>query len=79
MFKLERENKDLHGRIVLRMGGFHVLMCMLKTIYSRFKECGFVKLLAEVVIGGEGTIKEALNGGDVKGGVRLYKLLFASV
>ena len=79
MFKLERENKDLYGRIVLHMGGFHVLMCMLKTIYSRFKGCGFVKLLAEVGIGGEGTIKKALNGGDVKEGVRLYKLLFEAV
>ena len=79
MFKLERENKDLYGRIVLRMGGFHVLMCMLKTIYSRFKGCGFVKLLAEIGIGGEGTIKKALNGGDVKEGVRLYKLLLLAV
>ena len=61
------------------MGGFHVLMCMLKTIYSRFKGCGFVKLLAEVGIGGEGTIKKALSGGDVKEGVQLYKLLFEAV
>ena len=59
MFKLERENKDMYRRIVLRMGGFHVLMCMIKTIYSRFKGCSFVKLLAEVGIGGHG----ALEGG----------------
>ena len=46
---------------------------------NRVKGCGFVKLLAEVGLGGEGSIKKALKGGDVKEGVRLYKLLFEAI
>ena len=48
MFKKEREDKDKYGKIILRMGGFHVLICMMRTIYGRFKGCGFVKLLSEI-------------------------------
>ena len=79
LFMKERENKSLYSRIVLRMGGFHVVLCMLRTIYSRFNGCGLVELLSEVGLGGEGTIKKALKGGDVKEGVRFYKLLFEAI
>ena len=38
------------------------------------------ELLAEVGgLGGTGTIDNALKGGDVKAGIRLYKLLFEAV
>ena len=41
---------------------------------------GFVELLATVgSLGGSGTIESALRGGDVKLGVRLYKLLFEAL
>ena len=41
-------------------------MCMLKTIFSRFKGSGIIKLFVYSRISGEGTIKHALKGEDVK-------------
>ena len=43
--------KDGHGpfeRVIVRMGGFHVLICLMKSIYSRYRGFGFTELLAEV-------------------------------
>ena len=51
------------------MGGFHIIMCMLKKIFSRFKYSGIIKLFVHSGISGEGTIKLALKGGDVKFGI----------
>ena len=79
LFKLERENYDIYGKVILRMGGFHVIICILRTIYSHFNGCGFVQLLSEAGLGGEGTITKALKGGEVKEGNRFYKLLFEAI
>ena len=46
---------------------------------SRFKGFGFPELLSEVGLGGSGTIENALKGGDVKGGIRYYKILFEAI
>ena len=61
------------------MGGFHMIMCMMKCIYSRFKGFGFPEFLSEVGVGGSGTIENALKGGDVKAGIRYYKILFEAI
>ena len=59
------------------MGGFHLIMCLMRSINSRFRGFGLVELLAELGdLGGPGTIESALKGSDVKLGLRLYKLLF---
>ena len=62
------------------MGGFHIIiMCILKTIFSRSKDSGIIKLFAYSGITGEGTIKHALKGGDVKFGIHLHKLMFEAI
>ena len=61
------------------MGGFHIILCLMRCIYSRFKGFGFPELLSEVGLGGSGTIEKALKGGDVKEGIRYYKFLFEAV
>ena len=61
------------------MGGFHII-CLMRSIYSRFRGFGFTELLAQVGgLGGPGTIEKCMNGGDVKMGIRLYKLLFEAI
>ena len=66
--------------VIVRMGGFHVILCLMRSIYSRYRGYGFIELLAQVgTLGGPGTIEKGLNGGDVKAGVRLYKLLFEAL
>ena len=66
--------------VIVRMGGFHVILCLMRCIYSRFRGYGFTELLAQVgTLGGSGTIEKSLKGGDVKSGVRLYKLLFEAL
>ena len=52
---------------------------MLKTIISRFKDSGIIKLFVYSGISGEGTIKHALKGGDVKFDIHLHKLMFEAI
>ena len=54
-------------------------MCMLKTIFSRFKDSGIIKLFVYSGISGEGTIKHALKCGDVKFGIHLHKMMFEAI
>ena len=55
----------------------NVAVCLMRSISSRFRGFGFIELLSEVGgLGGIGTIESALKDGDVKFGIRFYKLLF---
>ena len=68
---------DKFQNVIVKMGGFHIVLCMMRSIYSRFREFGLVHLLSSVGgLGGQGTIESALKGGNVKTGITLYKLLF---
>ena len=44
MFRIEFDGKQIFDKIVPRMGGFHVLLCFLGTIFSRFKDSGLYTL-----------------------------------
>ena len=70
----EKENRKLY-KIIVRIGGFHVILCLLRTLYSPFKDFGIIELLVEATVGTEGTIRSALREGDVKLGIRYYKIL----
>ena len=54
-------------------------MCMLKTIFSRFKDSGIIKLFVYSGVSGERTSKHALKGRDVKFGIHLHKLMFEAI
>ena len=73
MFKLNSEGKDIFNRVIPRMGGFHIMICMLRTIYSLYQRSGLVQILSTAGLGGLGTIKKALKGGDVNEAIRLHK------
>ena len=57
------------------MGGFHISMCMQRTICSLFKRCGMLQLLSSAGLGGLGTVKNVLTSGDTKEGSNLHKNL----
>ena len=78
-FELYKNNQEQFKCVIERTGGFHIIMYMMKCIYSRFKRVGFPELLSEVGLGGSGTIENALKGGDVKAGIRYYKILFEAI
>ena len=40
MFRMELDGSMIFDKIIPRMGGFHIVICMLKTIFSRFKDSG---------------------------------------
>ena len=79
MFKMSEDGHDVFSKLIPRMGGFHIIMCMLKITFSRFKDSGIIKLFVQSGISGEGTIKHALKGGDVKFGIHLHKLMFEAI
>ena len=79
MFRLKDEGEHLFDNIIPRLGGFHSLICMLRTIYSLFHNSGFVQLLSAAGLGGIGTVQKNLNGGDVKEGILLHKKLFEAL
>ena len=58
MFRMEKEGTAKFGKVIPGMGRFHVVLCMTRTIYSRFKQAGIVELLSSAGLGGKGTIKK---------------------
>ena len=79
MFKMSEDGHDVFSKLIPRMGGFHIIMYMLKTIFWRFKDSGIIKLFVYSGISGEGTIKHAVKNGDVKFGIHLHKLIFEGI
>ena len=47
MLKMRNNGKDAFERITPRMGGFHITICMLRTIYCIYSKIGLVQILAE--------------------------------
>ena len=79
MFKMSEDGHDVFSKLIPIMGEFHIIMCMLKTIFSRFKNSGIIKLFVYYGMSGEGTIRHALKGGEVKFGIHLHKLMFEAI
>ena len=76
LFAFQEKESTKFDKIIVRMGGCHVILCLLRIIYSRFKDSVIIELLVEAAVGIEGTIRSALRGGDAKLGIRCYKILF---
>ena len=52
---------------------------MLRTICCIYSKIGFVQILAKAGLGGIGSLKRTLKGGDVNEAIRLHKTLFESL
>ena len=69
---LQQENYEQFKSIIVRMGGFHITICLMRSIFSWFHGFGFVDLLSAVGgLGGPRTIESVLTGGDFKVGETL--------
>ena len=77
--KVLDSGKDYFQRIIPRMGGFHITICMLRTIYSLFNKIGIVQVLSASGLGGLGTVQKCLKGGDVNEGINLHKKMFEAL
>ena len=73
MLKMRNDGKDMFERITPRMGGFHITICMLRTIYCIYSKIGFIQILAKAGLQGIGSLKRTLNSGDVNEAIRLHK------
>ena len=69
LFAFQEKDNRKFDKIIVRIGEFHVILCLLRTIYSRFKDSGIIELLVEAAVGTEGIIRSALRGRDVKLGI----------
>ena len=69
LFKFQEEGNGYFCEIIVRMGGFHVIICLMKTIFSRFKDCSLIQLISEVGVASETTIRAAMKG------IRYYTVL----
>ena len=79
IFKYRSEGQHDFDNVILKMGGLHMIIWMLRTIYSRFKGSGTIELLSDASVSAEGTVKVALKGSNVKQAVRYYKSLFEAL
>ena len=79
MFKMRNDGKDMFERIIPRMGGFHITICMSCTIYCIYSKIGFVQILAKAELGRIGSLKKTLKDGDVNEAIRLLKTLFEAL
>ena len=79
LFNQKARDPSFCNKRIVRMGGFHIVLCLLKTIYSRFCDSGIVELVVEAGVGFEGSIRPVMKGSDVKFEVRCYKILFEAI
>ena len=79
LFNQQARDPSFCNKLIVRMGGFYVVLCLLKTIYSRFYNSGIVELLVEAGVGSDGSIRSAMKSSDVKFGIRCYKILFEAI
>ena len=42
MFRIEHDGSIIFDKIIPRIGGFHIVICMLKAIFIRFKDSGII-------------------------------------
>ena len=42
MFRTELDGSMIFDKIIPRIGGFHIVICMLKIIFSTFKDSGII-------------------------------------
>ena len=47
------------------MGGFHIIVCILRRIESRFKDTALVRLLSSVRFGRKGTKINTIKGANI--------------
>ena len=78
LFNQKTRDPSFCNKLVVRMGGFRIVLCLLKTIYRRFYDSGIVELL-EAGVGSDGSIRSAMKGSDLKFGIRCYKILFEAI
>ena len=76
LFTYQKKENRKFDKLIVSMGGFYVILCLLRTIYSRLKDSGITELLVEAGVGTEVTIQSVIRGGDVKPGIRYYKILY---
>ena len=53
MFNREKDGISIFKRVITPMSGFPIVLCMIQTIYSRFKYAGIVELLSAAGLGGK--------------------------
>ena len=75
IFNQKPRDPSFCNKLIVRMGGFLIVLSLLKTIYSRFYDSGIVELRVEAGVGSEGSIRSAMKGSDGKFGIRCYKTL----
>ena len=66
LFVYQKKENRKFDKLIVCVGGFHVSLSFLRTIYSGFKDSGITELLVEAGAGTEGTILSAIQGEDVK-------------
>ena len=81
LFNQMARDPSVCKKLIVRVDGFQIVLCLLKTIYSCFYGSGIVELLVELVgsVGSEGSIRSAMKGSDVKLGIRCYKIVFEAI
>ena len=79
LFNQQARDPSFRNKLIVRMGGFHIVLCLLKTIYSHFYGSGTVELLVEAGVGSDSSIRSTMKGSDVKFGIRCYKILFEAI
>ena len=53
MFKVDAEGFEILKKVIPRMGGFRIDICVLRTIYEQFNKCGIIQLLFTAGIEGK--------------------------
>ena len=78
LFAYQKKESRKCDKLIAHMGDFHVILCLLRTKYSRFKNLVIIELLLEAGVRTKGTIRSAIRGGDIKQGIHYHKIIYVA-
>ena len=74
--EVKSENPEEFKLVLPILGGFHIQMTFLRTIFSRFNGSGLAALAVASGIISAGSVEQAMKGNHFKRGMRLHKLVY---
>ena len=79
MMYMDVNGCNIFKNFMLWIGGFHKIICLLRTTFSGVKDSGIVEFLSATVLYGKGSIIHVLQRADFKYATHLQKLLYEAL
>lgn len=77
--QIQWRNKTFLDRIIIRLGGFYIILAMLACIGKRFRDAGLENIMIESSIVAHGSINGVMNGHHYNRSIRAHKCVMEAM